>query len=294
MLDGIQIGFIGAGKVGVSLGKYFKEKGRRVGGYYSRSPKSAEWAAEFTGTAHYESLEEITSSCGMILFTVPDGAIAEAWEQAKPFVSGKIVGHCSGLYSSKIFSDIGERKSYAYSIHPLFAVSSKEDSWKELSDVLFTLEGDAAYIHGIEEMLQSMGNRTKIISSENKIKYHAAASLSSNFVTALFSMSQELLVECGFGEQEAAEELYPLMRGNLEHILKQGCVSSLTGPIERGDVGTVEKHLEVLDEEMRDAYRKNAVFLVRLAEKKHPGRDDSAMKELLSAAPRENPKRKGE
>lgn len=59
----MQIGFIGAGKVGVSLGKYFKEKGRNVGGYYSLTRASAAWAAAFTQTTCYESLEEIISSC---------------------------------------------------------------------------------------------------------------------------------------------------------------------------------------------------------------------------------------
>ena len=101
----MQIGFIGAGKVGVSLGKYFKEKGLQVGGFYSRSPESAAWAATFTNTIHYKSLEEIISSCDMIFFTVPDDAIASVWEEAKPFVSGKIIAHCSGLHSSKIFSE---------------------------------------------------------------------------------------------------------------------------------------------------------------------------------------------
>lgn len=109
-MDCMQIGFIGAGKVGVSLGKYLKEKGRKVGGYYSLSPKSAKWAAEFTETSYYESLQEIISSCDMILFTVPDGAIARVWEEAEPYVSGKVIGHCSGLHSSKIFSTIGDKE----------------------------------------------------------------------------------------------------------------------------------------------------------------------------------------
>ena len=109
----------------------------------------------------------------MILFTVPDGAIASVWEEAKSYVSGKIIGHCSGLHSSKIFSDIGSTKSYAYSIHPLMAVSSRESSWSELSGALFTIEGDEKYIPFLEEMFQDMGNRTRIISTENKTKYHA-------------------------------------------------------------------------------------------------------------------------
>ena len=62
----MQISFIGAGKVGVSLGKYFISKGRKVGGYYSLSPKSAAWAANFTNTKQYQSIEEIISSSDMI------------------------------------------------------------------------------------------------------------------------------------------------------------------------------------------------------------------------------------
>ena len=79
----MQISFIGAGKVGVSLGKYFISKGRKVGGYYSLSPKSAAWAANFTNTKQYQSIEEIISSSDMIFFTVPDDKIGEVWEAAK-------------------------------------------------------------------------------------------------------------------------------------------------------------------------------------------------------------------
>lgn len=87
----MQISFIGAGKVGVSLGKYFISKGRKVGGYYSLSPKSAAWAANFTNTKQYQSIEEIISSSDMIFFTVPDDKIGEVWEVAKPYAHGKII-----------------------------------------------------------------------------------------------------------------------------------------------------------------------------------------------------------
>ena len=216
----------------------------------------------------------------MILFTVPDGAIASVWEEAKSYVSGKIIGHCSGLHSSKIFSDIGSTKSYAYSIHPLMAVSSRESSWSELSGALFTIEGDEKYIPFLEEMFQDMGNRTRIISTENKTKYHAAAALASNYMTALFDMAQTLFEECGFSEQEARDELYQLAKGNLVHILKEGCTKALTGPIERNDIHTVQMHLNVLNHEMERAYRANASYLIQVARRKHPDRDYSFMTNL--------------
>lgn len=280
-MDSIRIGFIGAGKVGVSLGKYFKEKGRKVVGYYSRSPESARWAAAFTQTAYYENLQEMISSCDIILFTVPDGAIPFVWEEAKPYVYGKIIGHCSGLHSSKIFSDAGRTNSYAYSLHPLMAVNSRENSWRELSGALFTIEGDEKYLHYMEEMIQGMGNKTRIISTENKIKYHAAAAILSNHLTALFDMSQTLFEECGF---DGREELYQLAEGSLTNILKEGCINALTGPVERNDLETVQKHLKVLDAQAKAAYQANTAYLIRIAEKKHPDRDYSLMKKCVGVS----------
>lgn len=277
----MQIGFIGAGKVGVSLGKYFKEKGRKVAGYYSLTEASAKWAAEFTNTTYYENLQQIISDCDILMFTVPDDKIAEVYQQAKTHLSGKLIAHCSGLHSSKIFSDVGTVHCSAYSIHPLCAISSKEHSYKLLSDTLFTIEGDATHISTIQQMFKEMGNRTCVISAENKAKYHAAASLASNHMTAVFYMAEKLFMECGFSEKEAREELYGLARGNLENILAQGCISSLTGPIERGDVATVEKHLECLPKDIRLAYLENGKQLVEIAEKKHPERDDGNMREIF-------------
>lgn len=278
----IRIGFIGAGRVGTSLGKYFTQKGRKIGGYYSLSPESARWAAQFTTSRHYESLQQIISDCDMIMFTVPDDKIASVWEEAKPYVSGKIIAHCSGLHSSNIFSDIGVTKSYAYSIHPLMAISSREHSWEELSHALFTIEGDETYLHTITEMFEALGNRTRIISAENKIKYHAAAAISSNYMTALFYMSQNLFEECGFEEKEAREELYALAKGNLDHILADGCIPSLTGPLERNDFSTVKAHMDALTPEMKNVYAANAAYLIRVAEKKNPKRDYMSMKNLCS------------
>lgn len=278
-LNGMQIGFIGAGRAGVSLGKYFKEKGCDIGGYYSRSLKSARWAAEFTQTTFYESLQEIISRCDMLFFTVPDSAIEEVARQASPYLTGRIVSHCSGLHSSHIFSDIGSDCS-AYSIHPLFAISSRENSWRELSDVLFAIEGDDAYIHLIEKMFHEMGNRTRILSAGDKVKYHAAAALSSNYMTTLIFMAQQLFMECGFTETEAKKELYALAKGNLDHILDQGCAASLTGPLERNDLDTIGKHLKALNPDMREVYRKNAEYLISLARIKHPDRDYTAMENL--------------
>lgn len=282
--DRIRIGFIGAGKVGVSLGKYLKSRGREIGGYYSKSRESARWAADFTESSCYRTIEELAGSCDMILFTVPDSMIAPVWEEAKPYISDRIVGHCSGIYSSSIFSDTGGNKIYACSVHPLFAISSKEHSWKELSSVLFTIEGDETYLQTVVEIFRGSGNPVKMISAEHKIKYHAAAALSSNYMTALFYMAEQLLMECGFHEEEARKQLYALSKGNFDHILEQGCIGALTGPVERNDCETVQAHLDAMHPDMRDVYQKNAGYLIRIAEKKHPDRDYTRMRQICGGS----------
>ena len=277
----MQISFIGAGKVGVSLGKYLKEKGRKVGGYYSLSPESAAWAATHTQTKQYHNIEQIISSSDMIIFTVPDDRIAEVWEEAKPFAKGKIIAHCSGIHSSNIFSDIERTGSIAYSIHPLCAVSDKETSWKRLGDALFTIEGDEKNISKIKDMFIQMGNRIRIISAEDKSKYHAAASLASNHMTAVFFMAQKLFLECGFSEEDAREELYQLAKGNIENIHKQDCINSLTGPIERNDVDTVKMHLCSLGADQQRAYKENGKQLAAIAKEKNPSRNYDEMNKLF-------------
>lgn len=278
----MQISFIGAGKVGVSLGTYFIKKGRKIGGYYSLSPESAAWAAAFTQTKQFKNLEDIISSSDMIFFTVPDDQIKSVWEEARPFVSGKIIAHCSGIHSSKIFSDIERTGSMAYSIHPLCAISDKETSWERLDSTLFTIEGDARNISKIQDIFLQMGNRTRIISADDKVQYHAAASLASNHMTAVFFMAQNLLLDCGFSEAEAREELYKLAKGNLENIQVQGCVSSLTGPIERNDIDTVKMHLSALDKGKRAAYIENGKQLIEIARQKNRGRAYGKLEKLLS------------
>ena len=77
----MRAGFIGAGKVGFSLGRYLAEGGVTVTGYYSRNSRSAREAAEFTGTDHYEDLDAITADSDTLFITVPDGAISGVWDR---------------------------------------------------------------------------------------------------------------------------------------------------------------------------------------------------------------------
>lgn len=281
--EAIFVGFIGAGKVGFSLGKFFVEGGIHVTGYYSRRQESAKQAAQFTGTEFYSSIEQLVRDSNVIFLTVPDGEIKGVFEQLKSYdLNQKQICHCSGAMSSKeAFSGISETGARGYSIHPLFPVSDKQKSYRELSGAFFCLEGDPSGVADWEKRLKKRVRGVRIIDSSCKVKYHAACAIASNLYCALVKLSLELMQDCGFLEEEAIAALTPLMESNLEHILQVGPTLALTGPVERADAVTVEKHIIELENATdRDLYVSTTKKLLEIAQKKNPDRSYEAFNKL--------------
>lgn len=279
----MKIGFIGAGKVGFSLGKYLSVNGIGLSGYYSRNLNSAEEAAKFTGTKAFTTLEELLRESTVIFITVPDGAITDVFNNIRELgISGKLICHCSGALSAgEAFPDISTSGAQGLSIHPLFPVSSKYDSYKELGNAFFCLEGNRA--DEWRDILTSLGNPVRIIDGSVKVRYHAACAISSNLVCALAAESVSLLKECGFTADEALQALRPLAMSNMSKVFEAGPVSALTGPVERNDVSTVSKHLKCFGtDEERELYTAVSRKLTEVASEKHPETDYSELRKLLS------------
>lgn len=279
----MKTGFIGAGKVGFSLGRYFVNHGLEVTGYYDSDENAAKDAAQFTNTKHYEELLPIVEDSDVLFLTVPDGIISAVWEQIRVMpIKGRIICHCSGALTARdAFSGISDTGAFGYSVHPLFAVSDKYHSFEELETAYFTIEGDSEYLDRIKELFSGFGNGVQSIDSSKKTMYHAAAAICSNQVTALVQQSISLLTECGFEPETARTVLTPIMCGNLSHVAESGAVESLTGPVERCDTGTVKKHLECLaKEEDRILYTLLSRKLIKIAQEKNPKRDYSSMRKL--------------
>lgn len=274
----MHIGFIGAGKVGFSMGKYLTERGMLVTGYFSRNPQSSLEAAAFTDTRQYLDMRSLAEDSDAIFLTVPDGVIAAVWEELKMLpIQGKIIIHCSGMLSSAVFSEIGHSRAYGYSIHPLLAVSDRYTSWEKLQGAFFAMEGHEKHLSELKQLFESFGNSVGVLSAEGKVRYHAAAAMASNLYVGLCSLSESLLCDCGFTQGEAHEALTPLIVGNAANIGHVGCAFALTGPIERNDIGTVEAHLKDLSGETREIYRLLSKQVVKVAKEKHPDWDYKKM-----------------
>ena len=221
----IKFGFIGAGKVGFSLGKYLKENNIDISGYYSKSQHSSKEAAIFTNTRQYNNLEDLIKNSDAIFITTPDNQIADVWNEVKKLpIKEKLICHCSGSISSEVFSNINNHGAYGYSIHPMFAISDKYNSYKDLSQAFITIEGHEKHLENLKRLFLHLGNDVAIISKENKVLYHAASVTVSNLVLGLINNGVNYLEECGFTKEMAIKALYPLIENNLRNIKERGAV----------------------------------------------------------------------
>ena len=280
----MRIGIIGAGKVGVTLGKYLADAGEEVLGFYSRTRESAAAAADFTQTTVYQDPEDLVKVSDTLFLTTPDGEISKVWDCIAEYdLTDKLICHFSGSLSSNVFSGIEQAGAYGVSIHPMYAFSDKFTSYQQFHTAWLVMEGQETALRRIRTLFEDrLGHRVLIIQAADKVKYHAAAAMASNYMIALYETALTLLGDCGFSYEDSMALLQPLVQNNVEAMLEKGPADALTGPIERGDTETVQKHLEALSGNSAEAvYRELGQVLVSIAKRKHPEWDDIAMRNCL-------------
>lgn len=284
----MKIGIIGAGKVGCSLAKYITENPAcqktniRITGFAGKSKESVEEAATFTGTTAFDSIQPLINESDVLFLTTPDHVLVSVWNSLpKETLRGKIICHFSGSLSSELFSNRKEYGISACSAHPMYAFCDKFTCYQQLNHVYFTIEGDDKALCTMRTLFHTTGNTVCTISSDKKVKYHAAASMISNMMIGLYEQSIGMLEDCGFNREQARTLVQPLVSANVTNFLEKTPEEALTGPIERNDTVTVAKHLSVLTKKERELYLNLAETLLCLAKKKNPERDYSEMLRIM-------------
>lgn len=309
----MRVGFVGAGKVGFSLGCHLRRHGVAVSGYVNRTPGKAREAAHVTQSKAFLSLQALLESSDIVFITVPDDAIEDVAAeiaacahdasrdrsdapgiQSQPGLSartplyGKIVCHCSGLESSDKLAALRSAGAACASVHPLAAVNGSPADPRVLDEAFFTLEGDLDAVQAAASLLDACGNAHREISAADKPRYHAAAVFLSNLTCALSAEGLAILESCGFPPNEALAAMRPLFLNNCRAIADVGPVQALTGPIERGDASTCRAHLAVLDGRARAEYAALSLAACDLAEKRHPDHAPCNLRPLFAQALRES------
>ncbi|MDY6465936.1 MAG: DUF2520 domain-containing protein [Succinivibrio dextrinosolvens] len=281
----MRIGFIGAGKVGCSLALYFHSHHCDISGFFSRTSEHAAQIAKRISSKAYADINELAAQSDLLFLTVPDDEISSVYKRiSNKFLKDTTVCHCSGSLTAKeVFGEDDETNGlHKISLHPLCAVDSV-DGYRDFDKVYFFMEGNLKTTENIKKFLTDIGLKVRIINSDIKVKYHLAASVVSNQVVALVNEGVEILGQCGFSREESLKALSPLILGNVEHILEKGPVQALTGPVQRGDVNTLNRHMLSLDSYSdRLLYTLLSRKLLKIAKIKNPNRDFSKLEKFVN------------
>jgi predicted short-subunit dehydrogenase-like oxidoreductase (DUF2520 family) len=253
----MRIGIIGAGRVGCSLALALSQRRVPIAGIYSRSAASAEFAAQAVRCRSFDSLKELVDTGDILFITVPDTAIAPVAREIAQIsgeagLSGKVFLHCSGALSSGVLDCIRKAGGAVGSLHPIQTFPDRRDSWESMYGICFGFEGMSGAEAAAAEIVSLLGSSMLKVDEGAKSLYHAAACILSNYMVTLSHTAARMLECAGIDREAGIRAFAPLLRSTVENISRLGSVEALTGPISRGDAGTVAAHLEAMEKMLPD------------------------------------------
>jgi predicted short-subunit dehydrogenase-like oxidoreductase (DUF2520 family) len=281
------ISIIGAGVVGTAVASLAQQAAYEVVAVASRSFESARRAAHVLGKGvAVEDPAEAARRGAIVLITTPDDAIATVCEKlarAKAFRPGSVVAHCSGALSSEVLMPAKRECGAAIgSIHPMQTFPTVGIAISHFADTWCYCEGDEAAVAALRELFEAMGGHVEQIGTSGKVLYHAACVMACNYLVALLDAAADLAEAAGIDRARAVTAMHPLVAATVENVARLGCAGALTGPIARGDVETVGRHLEAIarsSPELTDLYALLGHRTLRIAENK--GKLSEALVEQL-------------
>ena len=267
------VSLIGPGRAGTTMALALLEHGWRVVAVAGRAPDAP---STVSAAACLGAEQTLVSDAGvgatLVIVSTPDRAIAAAAKAAaESLESGALVLHLAGSLGVDAFSSLLEVRSdiRVGALHPLQLFPSASMGVERLRGAWAAVAGDPQ----TAELARLLGMRPFDLPDAERANYHAAAVVASNHLVALLGQVERLAAASGV----PFEAFAPLVRSSVADAFALGPGRALTGPVARGDLATVERHLETLDPGERDAYRTLAREVARLT-----GRRDHAIDRLLS------------
>jgi predicted short-subunit dehydrogenase-like oxidoreductase (DUF2520 family) len=247
-----KIGFIGAGKVGTALAARLSSTGYPVVGVADLDKDAAHILADIApGCNVFKNVQELADHIDHIFITTPDDLIVRVASEIT-WHAGQHVVHCSGAASIDILKPAEDSGALVASFHPCQAFASVEKAIENLPGSTFAIEAQGALLDVLKDMASSINCNWILISPGNKALYHAAAVFASNYVVTLIKTATDLFKNFNISTEQATEILMPLIQGNINNIKNMGIPSCLTGPIARGDISTINKHIASIREKEAD------------------------------------------
>ncbi len=288
-MQNISVAILGAGKLAHSLVAALINAGIKVGCIFSKTSLNAKTLAkEYHIPVSTNSLSDIPSTTSHFFITVTDSTIADVAEQLSVThlqLHQKFVIHFSGVLSSRILSAIERNGAMTGSMHILQSFPSKQ---------IVSIKNCAAGIESnsnicFEEMKRIallLDMKPFAIDAGNKSLYHVLGILVSNFITGNLAAAEELFHCCGITGISFADLAIPIAMQTIQNARLTGTVTSLSGPVERNDLQTIETHLSALGiadglNYSKELYAEQTKYLIHVAQIKNPQTDYSAISRII-------------
>jgi len=221
----------------------------------------------------------------LVWFCVPDDSIAEAARSLaqKADWKGRVALHSSGALASDELAALRRRGAQVASVHPMMtfvAGSSRTGSSRSLAGVPFAIEGDAAAVRAGRAVVKELGGKAYTIRGRDKVAYHAWGTFASPLFTALLATTEHVAAAAGVNRREAKRRMLPILRQTLANYEALDAAGSFSGPIVRGDVETIRRHLRIL----RKVPAAGEVYaaLAKAAVRYLPGKRKRTVRKLLN------------
>ena len=264
----LKLGFIGAGTVGTALSVRLSSKGYPIVAVSSRSQTSAENLAKAVGGCPiFHSSQSVADAAEFVFITTPDDAIASVASQIQ-WHKGQSVVHCSGAASTDILEPAKKLGAQVGSFHPLQTFASVKQAIDNISGSTFALEAEEPLLSTLKDMATALDGRWIELKASDKVVYHASAVIACNYLVTLVKLATDLWQAFDIPPHQATQALLPLLRGTIHNIDTIGIPQCLTGPIARGDIGTISKHIDALRKvapNLLSAYRELGLQTIPIA-----------------------------
>ena len=240
------IGIVGAGAVGTALGLALHRAGWPVQAVASRDAARRErFRSLVPGTRAFAEANALLDEVELVIVAVPDDAIPSVAGRLHLY-SGQAIVHTSGLLGAEALSPAMAAGTQIGAFHPLVAFADTERAVAALHGATIAIEGDDALLDLLARMAEAIGGRPVRLAHGAKAAYHAAAMLAAGGLVALLDAIAELGRVAGLDEAGSLAVYGPLIEQTLGNARAIGIQAALTGPLTRGDEGTLRAHLAEL------------------------------------------------
>ncbi|MCH8940551.1 MAG: DUF2520 domain-containing protein [Chloroflexi bacterium] len=248
------IGIVGAGALGSTLARAMQQVGYHVTAVASRTTGSAERLAQELDGCEAVKAQDVADRCDAVFLTVPDSAILDV-ASAIQWRSGQAVFHCSGASPLSILDSAKHGGALIGAFHPLQtfggsdggpAFSPLDGSPNIMRNIAYAVEAESPLREELESLATDLGGWPIALAAEDRVLYHASAIAACGLLATLVKLSADLWSDFGQSSDQGLRALLPLVRGTLDGIERRGFPDALTGPMVRGDVATVQSHIDAL------------------------------------------------